>query len=291
MSASAPSKYSAVRPAGREHIPIYPNGFIALRIVQLVFSVIVLGLAAFGIYYLAFDGDCFILAVAIMTLITSIYHIVAWFGAPNIFNYWAILSLDILLLIMWLASFALLASQVAWFFAVTSYSYDYYSGYSYSTTKGDNIVASCLAAAAGLGGLEFALHIISLSIHSVMLHRHRAAGLHCSPGTPPGPANGGSAAEKPAVFPTYQQQAPQPAPAYMPAQQPYAVPQQLQPQPQYPQYPQPQQQYYAQQQQTPAPLLPQQTGGSFVPQQQPQQQQPPLPMQPPANQPYQQPQQ
>ncbi|KAK3336632.1 hypothetical protein B0T19DRAFT_437373 [Cercophora scortea] len=287
MSAAAPSKYSAVRLAGREHIPIYPNGFIALRIVQLVFAVIVIGLAAFGIYYLAFDGDCFILAVGIMTLITSIYHIVAWFGAPNIFNYWAVLSLDILLLIMWLSSFALLASQVAWFFAVTnySYSYDYYSSYSYSSTRGDNIVASCLAAAAGLGGLEFALHIVSLSIHSVMLHRHRAAGLHCTPGTPPGPANGGAAAEKPAVFPNYPQQVPQPAPAYMAAQQPYAVPQQ----PQYPQYQQPQQQYYAQPQQTLAPLAPQQTGGSFVPQQQPQQQQqPPLPMQPPAQQPYQQ---
>lgn len=35
---------------------VMPRGFIALRIVQLVVSVAILGLAAYGIYYLSFDG-------------------------------------------------------------------------------------------------------------------------------------------------------------------------------------------------------------------------------------------
>lgn len=39
----------AVPPAGREHIPIYPSGFIAIRIAQLVLSVIIMGLAAYGV--------------------------------------------------------------------------------------------------------------------------------------------------------------------------------------------------------------------------------------------------
>lgn len=38
---------SIVRPAGREHIPLYPKGFIAIRIVQLVIAVIILGLDAY----------------------------------------------------------------------------------------------------------------------------------------------------------------------------------------------------------------------------------------------------
>ncbi len=37
------------RPEGREHIPIFPKNFIALRIVQLVLAVIVLALSAYGI--------------------------------------------------------------------------------------------------------------------------------------------------------------------------------------------------------------------------------------------------
>lgn len=50
-------RYSASRPAGREHIPLYPKGFIGLRIVQLVIAVIVLGLDAFTLSILAFDGN------------------------------------------------------------------------------------------------------------------------------------------------------------------------------------------------------------------------------------------
>lgn len=51
------SKYSAYRPAGREHIPIYPKGFIALRIVQLVLALIILGLCAYSLTSeLSFSG-------------------------------------------------------------------------------------------------------------------------------------------------------------------------------------------------------------------------------------------
>ena len=57
------TKYSAVRLPGREHIPVYPKGFIAVRILQLIFSVIVLGLGAYGLSWAVFDGDIFIVVV------------------------------------------------------------------------------------------------------------------------------------------------------------------------------------------------------------------------------------
>lgn len=57
------TKYSAIRAPGREHVPLYPKGFIAVRILQLVFAVIVLGLGAYGLSWLAFDGDIFIVVV------------------------------------------------------------------------------------------------------------------------------------------------------------------------------------------------------------------------------------
>jgi hypothetical protein len=89
-------------------------------------------------------------------LICTIYYIVCEHATPALYNYWAVLSLDIFLIIMWLASFALLASGVAALFAVTTY-YDFTTGTNVSsnglTPKGQ-IFASCMAAAAGLGGLE-----------------------------------------------------------------------------------------------------------------------------------------
>ncbi len=51
-------KYPTDRPAGREHIPVYPKGFVAIRVVQLVLALITLGLSAYGVTYLVFSGDC-----------------------------------------------------------------------------------------------------------------------------------------------------------------------------------------------------------------------------------------
>lgn len=48
---SAP-QYSTRRLTGREHFPEFPKGFIAIRIVQLVLSVVILGLCGFGVTFL-----------------------------------------------------------------------------------------------------------------------------------------------------------------------------------------------------------------------------------------------
>ena len=50
------SAYSNQRAPGREHIPVFPKGFIAIRIIQLVLSLVVIGLSAFGLSILSFDG-------------------------------------------------------------------------------------------------------------------------------------------------------------------------------------------------------------------------------------------
>jgi hypothetical protein len=44
-------QHPAARPLGKEHIPTYPPGFIAIRIVQLVLAVIILGLTAYGLFF------------------------------------------------------------------------------------------------------------------------------------------------------------------------------------------------------------------------------------------------
>lgn len=168
---------TALRKPGREHFPIYPKGFIVLRILQLVVAVIVLGLVAYSIHFLAWDGNAFMLAVvcfftpsslssisiscyvgsgtnifgqAIMTILTSIYHLVAWFGAPEAFNYWAVLALDILLIVMWLASFSVVAAHIApWM--------QYYGSYLYLTSTYEQAWWTGLAAASGMGGLNLSV--------------------------------------------------------------------------------------------------------------------------------------
>ncbi|EGO52709.1 hypothetical protein NEUTE1DRAFT_114638 [Neurospora tetrasperma FGSC 2508] len=248
------SKYSSDRAPGREHIPLYPKGFITIRIIQLIIAILIAGLSAFGVHIFAFDGDVLILAVAVMTLISSTYHLITRFSTPKAYNYWAVLAVDILVLVLWLAAFALLASEIIWFFTLWTSSsesiptvdpyyddftpdedsYDFYTygilaalkggavgskarssggdddgrygdsgldyiydndgGYDESAVVATLVAPICVIAAAALGGIEFILHLVSLIIHSVFLHRHRAAGLHSKPvqSSPSSNSNSGS---------------------------------------------------------------------------------------------------
>lgn len=100
-------------------------------------------------------------------MIIAVYNIVATHGAPVIYNYWAILSLDIFAICFWIISM----SYMAWTTAAATYWYEddtsscdyYYYGYCYkkrdlSLTKRATTDAytyrNSMAAAAGLGGLE-----------------------------------------------------------------------------------------------------------------------------------------
>lgn len=86
-------------------------------------------------------------------MIITIYYIVAEFSAPAIYNYWAVLGCDIFLVVMWLASFALLASEVGTLMAY------------YSLDGVTNTWASILAAAAGLGGVELYVFLLCPKYH------------------------------------------------------------------------------------------------------------------------------
>ncbi|KAI0007202.1 hypothetical protein F4779DRAFT_593054, partial [Xylariaceae sp. FL0662B] len=257
-------RYSIERAPGKEHILLYPRGFIAVRIIQLIIGIVCLGLCAFGVSYLVFAGDALMLFTAVATFVTSIYCLVSHCGPPKFFNYWAILGLDIFLVIFWLISFAILAAQVAGGFVYYSNSSDYYDdyydyyGYDKSAYKKAAITyGACLAAAAGLGGVEFILYVVSLAIHGVMLHRHRKAGLKAMPGhtstngiMPAGGAPGG--VEKfqmqPQSTQVYDQHTMSTTAASPPPQQTHIAPQQ----PNY--YPQ----------QSTSPLSAQPTGSSYV---------------------------
>ncbi|KAK0729612.1 hypothetical protein B0H67DRAFT_559211 [Lasiosphaeris hirsuta] len=259
--------YSAVRAPGHEHIPLYPRGFIALRIVQLVFAVLLLALAAYGVSGVLLSSIIFTLVVALFTLVASIYHLVVEFAEPAGYNYWAVLGLDIFLVIMWLSDFAAVGADAS-----------AYRLYYYRSTYYYHSWYSLMAAGAALGALEFILHTVSLVIHSIKLHQHRKAGLHCKPGSaatlPIAMVTAPSGGEEPAhgyfAQPPYVMQ--QPAPTYQQQLPQSQTPTSAQPTGGSFQQQPPQQPYY--QQGSPVPLFTQTTGGSTL---QEQQQQPPTP--------------
>ncbi|KAJ8107943.1 hypothetical protein ONZ43_g6576 [Nemania bipapillata] len=234
--------YVTARPEGREHILLYPKGFVAVRILQLVLGIICLGLTAYTISVLPITGAALMLFTSLVTLISSIYILIAHFGPPKAYNYWAILGLDIFHVLFWLISFALLASQAAVLFSYTSYYY-----YEYAFT----VLGSITAAAAGLGGVQWVVYVVALVLHSIALHRHRQAGLHAMPGVAASapavaaPAVAGAPVEAEKIPMETQTQPPQGY--YPPPQQVYEVPYQ---QAQQPVQPQPQPQQFQQQQPT-----------------------------------------
>ncbi|KAI0151587.1 hypothetical protein GGR57DRAFT_470787 [Xylariaceae sp. FL1272] len=262
--------YSTERPQGKEHFVLYPKRFIILRIVQLVLGVIVLGLTAYSLAVFPVSGAALGIFTAIVTLISSIYILVAHYGPPRAYNYWAILGLDIFLVLFWLISFAVLASQAAAVLSVASY----YDG---DYVAISNTFGGILAAAAGIGALLWVFYVATLVLHSIGLHRHRKAGLHAMPGKAATNPEGGVAAGVPAGGEKVEMQPQQPEQAQQPqtyyanqavsSQQSYVSPQQgyaTHEQQGYPQQQQQQQPYYPQSSPSPSPIASQPTGSSYV---------------------------
>ncbi|KAK7403776.1 hypothetical protein QQX98_010469 [Neonectria punicea] len=172
---------SSDRPEGKEHIPNYPSGFIILRVFQFVFSIVILGLISYTVYTLTFSANCLMLFTSIASVIITLWMALAHSCAPKLYNYWAVLALDIFLLVFWIISFALLTDQTVFFWSVTSGYCDYYTCY-YGSLSGSVLVyGAILATACGLSALEFMFFFISLVMHSIALCRHRRTGLHSNP--------------------------------------------------------------------------------------------------------------
>lgn len=130
-----------------------PGWFTGLRIAQLILSLAVVALNAYHLHYIRYYVYFYSIAVvcippfspphpaknpqASATVITSTYHLAAILASPRTYNGWAILCLDILMLILWLASFAVTANLArTW---TSDACYDPYIGYftCYRRTKRD----------------------------------------------------------------------------------------------------------------------------------------------------------
>jgi hypothetical protein len=96
----------------------------------------------------------------IATFIVAAYNIATTLALHKLYNHWAVLALDIFLIIFWLISFALLGS-VSSSFIIVSYSYSYF--FKRDLTKRAEpgyIPWETGAAAAGLGGVELYVPVL-----------------------------------------------------------------------------------------------------------------------------------
>lgn len=137
----------------------------------------------------------FVLPQAVITMIMSIYNILALTKAHKAYNYWAVLAFEIFLWIFWLVAFAWMAAWAAIYLGYWA-SYGYYYDSYYGDGYGDiyKTVGSVMGGAAGIGALTWILYFITLVMHSVFMTRHRAVGLGNRPGPIQTTAVGGGAA-------------------------------------------------------------------------------------------------
>ncbi|ESZ93572.1 hypothetical protein SBOR_6055 [Sclerotinia borealis F-4128] len=84
----------------------------ALRILQLIIALAILGLAGFVVTFISYSGASLDLFVASATILIVLYILLATHRFTSIYNYWAIACLDIFLIIFWVAAWITSAVQV-----------------------------------------------------------------------------------------------------------------------------------------------------------------------------------
>jgi len=174
-----------------DHIPKLPRFIFWVRIAQAFVALIALALAAsslalFGASFLSGHLG-FLIFVCIATWIVVAYLCCTPIYGPSLYNRWAALGLEIFCVIFWLPAFA---SVGAWTSVHGLYTWDSYDCEIYGTCRYQTGWRTA-AAAAGMGGLEFILFLVTLITYSIFLHRHRMQGASTSNGyeggAPPAP--------------------------------------------------------------------------------------------------------
>lgn len=172
-----------------------PQWTIFVRAAQIFFAIMILGMSAYGLYWIHFDAWGLALWSSLFTLIVAIYSIVSTRvpSAQRTFNWIAILVLDAAGVIFWLASMADLAATRSAFIYDVTISGCYNNGgggvcYKRRSLEGRGVekrgyvagygYLNAMSASAGLSAIEMLLFIATLVVFAVNVHqqRERAAG-------------------------------------------------------------------------------------------------------------------
>ncbi|KAK0744441.1 hypothetical protein B0T21DRAFT_88408 [Apiosordaria backusii] len=266
-----PVQYGAApvaAPTGnKEHyVQDTPSWVVAVRGVQIFFSLVILGMAGAVIHDVMIEELAYAIACVVFTWIVIGYVLITEkvSGAREAYNIWAVLSLDLLMAILWLASLGAVAARRARFVvpvnvgacyddgsAVNSKTCQVYKRGIQKRAVLTQLGMGLTSGAAGLSALMWILFIVTLVYHGHTFRLWHQANKK--------PADAELNAQGAPMLATQQQPAPAPGPVYNDQQQyqpqtqfAQQYPPQQQPQQQYPphqqqqQQPQQQQQYAAQ---------------------------------------------
>lgn len=106
----------------------YPN----LKYIQLALAVLTLALSAFNLAVIPYSAHAYAIFVSLYTIGTTIYYLVASRFTPESYNWIALLVLEILAVVFWLACWAVLAALFVVLSTDTSY---YFGGYDFYYRK------------------------------------------------------------------------------------------------------------------------------------------------------------
>ncbi|KAL6912720.1 hypothetical protein FSST1_010480 [Fusarium sambucinum] len=266
------------QPVEGDHVLQTPLWIVIIRGFQFFVSVFIVGLCGWMIHDAGLPENSLCIAIAVLTWIIVLYALLTEKipSLRSLYHIIAVLCLDALMLILWLAAWAATAARRAKYVVPVNVGNCYDDG-SLTDSKncsvfykrdGENVILfktglAILAAIAGLGALVWVLFIVTFVWSLVMFLRGRKQGrfaVDLSGSTnnyqmePKTEAQVNVQPQPVPAAPQYQQQQ-QPAPGQFQQQQQYPPQQQQQQQQQYP--PQQQQQYPPQT--TPSPYQPAQS--------------------------------
>ncbi|OAA64034.1 hypothetical protein ISF_04743 [Cordyceps fumosorosea ARSEF 2679] len=155
-----------------------PVWLFGIRIAQVVLSIIVLGMAAAWSDYVLFDAPSLGIAAAVLTWVAVAYILVTEkVGAANIaYSIFAVIALDIFMVILWLATWALNAARRAQLgtiggigrgggggqFCYNGVCYDYRKRSIERRYTSYNTLSGLLAGVAAIGAFIWVLFIVTL---------------------------------------------------------------------------------------------------------------------------------
>ncbi|KAL7939537.1 hypothetical protein V8C35DRAFT_10806 [Trichoderma chlorosporum] len=171
------------RPRGREHIPDYPQAWIWMRVSQIVVGLVVLFLSIHALeqFHVPTGIQIVMIVISASTVGVSILLIIAQFGSPRIFRYWAPLVVDFAAFVAWAVSAPLLIEQTS---DVVSQRGTVKRSDNHQNAGSNPIPTNhvdTLYAIAAMGCLEIGLFFASWVVDSIVINRHREAGFPRKP--------------------------------------------------------------------------------------------------------------
>ncbi|KAJ0292118.1 hypothetical protein CBS470a_003171 [Colletotrichum nupharicola] len=90
--------YASSRDAGFENLPIFPTGYLAFRLLQVALAVSLLVICAWAMIFMVTWSHIYMLVYCSAVIVVNFWHLISYYHAPKVYNYWVVLAFDIIFL-------------------------------------------------------------------------------------------------------------------------------------------------------------------------------------------------